>query len=75
MSHWTLEDRTGYKYTFPEFVLQAGAVVNIWTGKGVDTSTDLYWDHGQSVWNNDEPDTATLRSSRGEIVTTFSYEP
>ena len=77
MSHWTLSDsnENNEPFTFPEFILQPGAKVNIWTGKGEDTGTDLYWGCGRSVWNNDDPDTATLKDNAGEIVATFTYEP
>lgn len=49
---WTLEDEADHTYTFPNFNLDAGSTVTIHTGSGDDTSTDLYWGSGTTVWNN-----------------------
>ena len=61
LTGWTIKDKTGYVYTFPEFTLKAGASVRVHTGSGADSQTDLYWDRGWYVWNN-TGDTAYLRN-------------
>jgi competence protein ComEC len=42
------------------------------TGSGTDTATDLYWDAGRPVWNNDG-DTVTVTTSEGEVVIEEAY--
>jgi len=53
LAGWTLEDRQNHTYTFPDFILVAGASARIHTGVGSDTSEDLYWNRNTAVWNND----------------------
>ena len=36
-------------YYFPSIVLQSSQGIVLHTGKGVDTSHDLYWGRGQAV--------------------------
>jgi len=67
LAGWTLEDRQNHTYTFPDFILVAGASARIHTGVGSDTSEDLYWNRNTAVWNNDG-DTATLKDASGDIV-------
>ncbi|WP_227132957.1 lamin tail domain-containing protein [Halorubellus salinus] len=70
---WSLSDAAGYTYEFPDgFTLDASASVTIHTGKGTDTSTDLYWGYESAVWNN-AGDTATLTDDAGNTVDTYSY--
>lgn len=57
-------------YTFPSFVLGAGATVTVHTGSGMDSATDLYWGLGSLVWNN-TGDTATLKKANGAVISTL----
>src|SRR5687768_12856491 len=41
LTNWTISDRTGYTYTFPDFTLKPGASVRVRTGSGNDSATDL----------------------------------
>jgi hypothetical protein len=72
MERWTLRDKANHTYTFPAFILYAGASVRVWTKSGTNTATDLYWGAGRAIWNDDE-DTAYLRNAQGQLVDTYHY--
>ena len=67
-----MSDLASHVYTFPVFTLNAGASVQVWTGSGTNTSTDLYWGSGNAVWNN-TGDTATLKDDTGTLVDEYTY--
>jgi len=73
LAGWKLEDRQNHTYTFPDFILKAGASARIHTGIGSDTSEDLYWNRNTAIWNNDG-DTATLKDASGDIVSRYPEE-
>ncbi len=73
MTDWTLTDGVGKQYRFPDgFTLKPGATVTVFTGRGVDTETDLYWDAESPVWNNDG-DTITVRTDTGQRIVNETY--
>jgi hypothetical protein len=73
LTHWTLRDKAGHVYKFTSrFRLRAHKDVKIHTGRGSDTRTDKYWNHGWYIWNNDG-DTATLKSASGSVKSRCSY--
>ncbi len=74
MSGWVLSDLGGHSFTFPEFTLSPGAGVKVWSKKGEDAATDLYWGWGRPIWNN-SGDTANLVNGQGEIVSSYTYAP
>jgi len=45
--------QSAHVYTFRSFTLKPGKSVKLHSGKGSDTSSNLYWDRGWYVWNND----------------------
>jgi competence protein ComEC len=68
LTGWTLRDAVNATFTFPHaFNLGGGASVKVRAGTGTNTATDLYWNRGSAVWNNDH-DTATLRDADGQTV-------
>ncbi|MEU2235525.1 MULTISPECIES: lamin tail domain-containing protein [Streptomyces] len=69
---WTLTDAASHKYTFGSFTLGAGKIVTVRTGRGTNTSANVYQNRAAYVWNNDK-DTATLRRSNGTSVDTCAY--
>jgi hypothetical protein len=73
LAGWTLEDAQNHCYSFPDFVLEAGANVKVRTGIGSDTAEDLFWKRGSSIWNNGG-DVATLKDSSGNIVSSYPEE-
>jgi micrococcal nuclease len=73
MGAWRLLDEAEHTYIFPsDFVLDAGQFVTVYTGKGDDSDTELYWGRESPVWNN-SGDTVILRNSDGETVIEQSY--
>jgi hypothetical protein len=72
MGGWTLSDREGNVFTFPELVLEPGAKVRVWTQAGENVPTDLYWGRSEPVWNNDS-DEAVLRDDLGTEVARLGY--
>ncbi len=72
MTGWTVTDAVNHRYTFPRFHLQAGASVKLYSDRGADTETDLYWGTEGNIWN-DKGDTAYLRNATGVLVDEYSY--
>jgi competence protein ComEC len=72
LSRWTLQDEKAHIYNFPQFELDAGASVKVWTKAGKDTSEDLYWNRGACVWHNDG-DTAFLKDEEGQLIDEYTY--
>jgi Lamin Tail Domain len=68
----TVRDLANHVYTIPSFKLAAGKSVRLHTGKGTNSSTDLYWSKGWYVWNN-TGDKATSRDSSGALKVTCSW--
>lgn len=69
---WTLRDKSGHVYTFPSFTLGARKYVTIHTGRGTNTSANLYWGSGAYIWNN-TGDTAYLRWPGGTPADSCSW--
>ncbi|WP_245546327.1 lamin tail domain-containing protein [Methanomethylovorans hollandica] len=68
LTGWKIKDEGNkHTYTFPYFQLESGATVTIYTSKGLDSKTKLYWGSGNPFWNNDG-DTASLYDSNGNLV-------
>jgi len=72
LTGWTLSDAKDHVFEFPPITVPEGFVFTVWTGKGVDTFANLYWQREAAVWNNDE-DTATLRNGSGLVINRFTY--
>jgi len=72
MDGWWIKADSGPRYDFVNFTLGGGASVKVWTKNGSDTSTNLYWDRTEPVWN-DNGDTAYLRDSDGKVIDTYQY--
>jgi hypothetical protein len=75
-------DMTGYKlydkgrkhtFRFPEGFKVYGPV-KIFTGKGRNTNTRLYWKQPRPVWN-DSGDIATLADRKNRVVSQVKSEP
>lgn len=74
LSGYLIHDRKNYHvYRFPKtFRLGAGKTVTVHSGKGRNTSANLYWGMKSMVWNN-TTDTAYLMKGRTK-VTTCTYK-
>ncbi|MGN6414127.1 lamin tail domain-containing protein [Flexivirga sp.] len=70
LNGYLIHDRKNYHvYRFPTtFRLGAGKTVTVHSGKGRNTSTNLYWGMRSMVWNN-TTDTAYLMKGRTKIAT------
>jgi ElaB/YqjD/DUF883 family membrane-anchored ribosome-binding protein len=74
MSGWKLHDKgKKHTFTFPEGFMIYGPV-KLFTGKGKETNTRLFWGRSTPVWN-DKGDVATLKNKRGKIISQISSEP
>lgn len=73
LKYWTLRDKSNHVYKFTtNWYLKAGASVVIHTGKGTNTSSNLYWGSGAYIWNN-TGDAAYLRNSAGTGIDSCSW--
>ncbi len=65
---WTIKDETTHSYTLTGPVEREFA---LYSGEGVETSRELYWDRG-NAWNNDR-DSLFVRDENGFLVLYSSY--
>ncbi len=71
MNGWKIEDEGNkHTYTFPSYTLDSGSTVTVNTEKGTDSTTELYWQLDDPIWNNDG-DTAYLYDNNGKLVSTL----
>ena len=64
----TLGNSSGISYTFAEgFTLRKGRPVRVYSGKGEDTETTLFWGQAAGVWD-DATDCAHLSSPEGTVA-------
>jgi hypothetical protein len=54
LTGWTLKDTQGDAYTFPQLTLYSSGTVQLHTGSGDDTASDLYWQRSEPVWKSGE---------------------
>ena len=66
---WTLSNEQGDTFIFPEFRLQQGALVRVYTRQGADTPAALYWGRESPAWT--ESETITLADADGELQMSF----
>jgi len=76
MTGWTVKDEANHIYTFLDFNLAGDATVTLYTGAGIDTTAELYWNSSghtcNAIWNNDG-DMLYLRDIGGNLVMSYSY--
>jgi len=69
MKGWRITDKGAihtYKFS-SSYTLKAKSTVTLYTGKGKNTATKLFWGRAAFVWNN-EGDTAYLYNAQGKLV-------
>jgi beta-lactamase superfamily II metal-dependent hydrolase len=65
---WEIEDEGNkHNYTFQSYTLNAGTTVTVFTGKGTNSATELYWQLDDPIWNNNG-DTAYLYDDSGKLI-------
>jgi len=67
---WTLSNGRGQVYTFPNLTLFRGNSVRIYTTKGRNTPSDLYWGLDSAAWGP-EVEVATLKDPQGKVQDTY----
>jgi len=72
LTGWQLVDLVGHTFTFPEFSLNPGGTITVYTGSGTNTATALYWGSGSPIWNNDH-DTAYLYDPNMNLIDKKSW--
>jgi len=66
---WTLSNDRGQVFTFPNLVLYSGNSIRIYTTKGRNTASDLYWGLDTAAWGP-EVEMAILKDPQGEVRAT-----
>lgn len=66
---WTLTNEQGDSFRFPEFRMQQGSVVRVFSRQGPETPAALFWGRETSAWT--EGETVTLSDSTGQVQATF----
>jgi LysM repeat protein len=66
---WTLSNGRGRVYTFPRLTLFRGSSVRIYTTRGRNSASDLYWGLDSAAWGSDV-EAAILKDPEGEVQTT-----
>jgi len=69
LSGWKLEDSDGNTFVFPDLILYENGAINVFSGAGMNTVIDLYWNKTRSVWQ--EGETATLKDPAGKTQATY----
>ncbi|MBN1680904.1 MAG: lamin tail domain-containing protein [Anaerolineae bacterium] len=69
LQSWTLTSDSGNTFRFPEFRMQQGSLVRVYTRQGPDTPAALYWGRDTAAWR--EGETITLTDANGQIQATF----
>jgi hypothetical protein len=68
LTGWKINDEgSKHTYTFPSYTLNSGSTLTVFTAKGTNTATELYWGSDDPIWNNDG-DTAYLYDNNGKLV-------
>jgi endonuclease YncB( thermonuclease family) len=75
LSGWRLVDTAGNSITIPNgFTIAAGGSFRVYSGQGdADPDGRYFAGRGQAMWNNSGGDTASLQTSTGQEVDTYSY--
>ncbi|MCK4898346.1 MAG: lamin tail domain-containing protein [Anaerolineales bacterium] len=72
MENWRIKTESGERYDFPKFTLREGRTVKVWSGLGVDGSSNLYWKSQVEIWK-DNSDCAYLKDSDKVLIDKYCY--
>ncbi len=71
LTGWTLMNMENQTYSFPaNFTLEAGSTVRVHSGRGDNTSSDLW---SSTLQWGEMGDTATLKDATGKIISEYGY--
>lgn len=68
LTGWTLSNPRGQTYTFAQVVLPRNGLISVYTTRGADSPSGLFWNLDRAVWQ--VGDTVTLKRGE-EVVATF----
>lgn len=66
------DSSTDFKFTFPQYILNAGKTVKVWTKSGTNSSTELFMNREVPFWG-DNKDCGYLREESNILVNSFCY--
>ncbi|MCL4559564.1 MAG: lamin tail domain-containing protein [Chloroflexi bacterium] len=69
LTNWVMDDGSGNVYTFPDLTLLPNASVQVHTGVGSDSVTDLFWGRDAAVWK--EGKIVSLLDDQGRLRATY----
>jgi len=76
MTGWLVQDEGTNTYNFSDFILTGNFNVTLYTGSGINSKTELYWNNKgnkcNAIWNNDR-DSFFLRDKQRNLVLYYSY--
>ena len=72
LQSWTLTDGDETVYTFPEFRMQPGSLIRVYTRQGPNTPAALYWGRDTAAWESGT--TVTLYDANGTLQAQFTVE-
>jgi competence protein ComEC len=74
LSGWRIHDyKRIHIYTIPTGVrIGPGKVITLYTGKGTNTGSKLFWRQSAAVWNNAPPEVAYLKNASGTLVSKWT---
>ncbi|MBU4032501.1 MAG: thermonuclease family protein [Candidatus Thermoplasmatota archaeon] len=72
ISGWNVKDESVHIFRFNDMSVPAGGTVELKSGLGTDTTTEVYWQLDSSIWNN-AGDVCFLRDENGLLVDSWRY--
>lgn len=72
LTGWIVRDKNFKTFVFPEFILNSNSEFTLFSGKGNNTETKLFWNSEIPIWDNNG-DTLYLKDRNGSLVLTTSY--
>ncbi|MBU0953312.1 MAG: thermonuclease family protein [Nanoarchaeota archaeon] len=70
---WSLRDASDNTYEFPVVAIDPDASFTLHSGQGANNETDLFWNAGKAIWNNNG-DTVTIADATDMVIFTYTYE-
>ncbi len=73
MEGWSVKDKAGHSYTFPDYTAPNKTLFRLRTGEGEDHNNDLYWGSSKAIWNN-AGDGMEMRDENGRLILNYTYD-
>lgn len=72
MEEWTIKDKSDHTFHLIGFIFEPLTTFTLYSGEGLNTDKELYWDNEFPIWNNNG-DSLYLRDSMDNIILIESY--